>query len=141
VTGPVFLTGGSGFVGGALVRALLAEGREVRALARSDESADALATLGASVVRGDIDDHGALLGGMRGCSTVFHVAGLNAMCARDPAPMLHVNVDGAATVVRAAAAARVARVVHTSSATTIGERAGEVGREDTHHRGSFMSNY
>ena len=42
---------------------------------------------------------------------------------------------------RAAAAARVARVVHTSSATTIGERAGEIGREDTPHRGSFMSNY
>jgi dihydroflavonol-4-reductase len=141
VTGPVFLTGGSGFVGGALVKALLADGREVRALARSDESADGLAALGASVVRGDIGDHGALLGGMRGCNTVFHVAGVNAMCTRDPAPMLHVNVEGAAAVVRAAAAARVARVVHTSSATTIGERAGEVGREDTHHRGSFMSNY
>jgi dihydroflavonol-4-reductase len=141
VTGPVFLTGGSGFVGGALLRALLADGREVRALARSDESAEALAGLGASVVRGDIADHGALLGGMRGCGTVFHVAGVNAMCARDRRPILHANVEGAAAVVRAAAAARVARVVHTSSATTIGERAGEIGREDSPHRGTFMSDY
>ena len=78
---------------------------------------------------------------MRGCGTVFHVAGVNAMCVRDPAPMLRANVDGAAAVVRAAAAARVSRVVYTSSATTIGERTGEIGREDTPHRGTFMSNY
>ena len=93
------------------------------------------------VVRGDLFDHEALLRGMRGCGTVFHVAGANAMCARDPWPMLRVNVEGAAAVVRAAAAARVSRVVHTSSATTIGERTGRIGREDTLHRGTFLSNY
>jgi dihydroflavonol-4-reductase len=141
VGGAVFVTGGSGFVGGALTRRLLADGREVRALARSDRSADALASLGAVVVRGDLFDHGALLTGMRGCSSVFHVAGVNAMCARDARPMLRTNVEGAAAVVRAAAAAKVARVVHTSSAATIGEPAGQTGREDTPHRGSFLSAY
>jgi dihydroflavonol-4-reductase len=120
---------------------LIAEGRQVRALARSDVSAAALAELGAVVVRGALCDHEALLQGMRGCGTVFHIAGVNAMCVRDPGPMLRVNVDGAAAVVRAAAAARVSRVVYTSSATTIGERTGEIGREDTPHRGTFMSNY
>jgi dihydroflavonol-4-reductase len=141
MNGPVFLTGGSGFVGGAIARRLVADGREVRALARSDASADALAALGAVAVRGDLFDHGALLAGMRGCGTVFHVAGMNAMCVRDPATMLRTNVDGAAAVVRAAAAAKVARLVHTSSAATIGERTGEIGREDTMHRGSFISGY
>lgn len=139
--GPAFLTGGSGFVGGALLRRLLADGREVRALARSDETADALETAGAIVVRGDLLDHGALLSGMRGCATVFHVAGVNEMCARDPRPMLRANVEGSVAVVRAAAAARAARLVHTSSATTIGERHGEIGTEDTPHRGIFISNY
>ena len=128
-------------MGGALLGRLIAEGRQVRALARSDVSAAALAELGAVVVRGDLGVHEALLQGMRGCGTVFHVAGVNAMCMHDPGPMLRVNVDGAAAVVRAAAAARVSRVVYTSSATTIGERTGEIGREDTPHRGTFMSNY
>jgi len=100
-----------------------------------------MSALGAVIVRGDLFDHGALLAGMRGCGTVFHVAGVNAMCVRDPRPMLRVNVEGAAAVVRAAAAANVARFVHTSSATTIGEEAGQIGREDTPHRGWFMSNY
>jgi dihydroflavonol-4-reductase len=141
VSGPVFLTGGTGFVGGAVLRRLIADGREVRALARSDEGARALADLGTEVVRGDLFDHGAVLRGMRGCATVFHVAGVNVMCARDPGPMLRVNVDGACAVIRAAAAAKVARVVHTSSAATIGEGQGETGREDTPHRGTFLSNY
>ena len=141
MSGPVFLTGGSGFVGGALLRRLVADGREVRALARSEGSAEALAAVGAGIVRGDLFDHGALLAGMRGCRTVFHVAGVNAMCARDARPMLRVNIEGAAAVVRAAAAAKVARIVHTSSATTIGEEAGLTGREDTPHRGWFMSSY
>ncbi len=63
------------------------------------------------------------------------------MCARDPAPMhAHERRRGSRGRARGRAA-RVARVVYTSSATTIGERTGEIGREETPHRGSFMSNY
>ena len=51
MSGPVFLTGGSGFVGNALLRAVLADGREVRALARSEATAEALLALGATVVQ------------------------------------------------------------------------------------------
>lgn len=139
--GAVFLTGGSGFVGGALATRLIARGRQVHALARSDEREAELAGMGASVVRGDLFDHEALLKGMRGCATVFHVAGVNAMCVRDAAPMMRANVDGAVAVMRAAAAANVTRVVYTSSATTIGERMHEIGHERTQHRGTFNSNY
>jgi dihydroflavonol-4-reductase len=55
--------------------------------------------------------------------------------------MLRTNVDGTANVVRAAANAGVARVVVTSSAAAIGERRGTVGREDSPHRGSYLSAY
>lgn len=139
--GPAFLTGGSGFVGGALLRRLVEDGREVRALARSAEAATTVEAGGARPVLGSVFDHDALLEGMRGCETVFHVAGVNAMCGRDPAPMTRTNVDGSAAVVRAAGGAGVARVVFTSSAATIGEPAGVVGREDTPHRGRFLSAY
>jgi dihydroflavonol-4-reductase len=141
VNGPVFVTGGSGFVGGALIRGLVARGIEVRALARSAEAADAVGGLGAAPVLGDLEDARALEAGMRGCDVVFHAAGVNQMCTRDPAPMYRANVEGAGAVVRAGAAVGVDRIVHTSSASTIGEERGTIGHEDAPHRGSFLSHY
>jgi dihydroflavonol-4-reductase len=63
------------------------------------------------------------------------------MCPLDPRAMYRANVEGAATVVRAAARAAVERLVHTSSAATIGEPAGTIAGEDSPHRGSFLSHY
>lgn len=139
--GPAFLTGGSGFVGGALLRELIDHGREVRALARSAEAAAAIRADGGDPVRGDLFDEDVLVDGMRGCDAIFHVAGVNAMCLRDPTTMFRTNVDGSACVVRAASRAEVSRVVYTSSAATIGEHRGVIGTEDTPHRGSFLSAY
>jgi dihydroflavonol-4-reductase len=141
VTGPAFVTGASGFVGSAVVRHLVEAGRDVRALARSEDAARLVAAAGARPVRGDLFDMEALLTGMRGCATVFHLAGLSSACLRDPAPLVRTNVDGAANVARSAAAAGVRRLVHTSSAATIGEAKGAIGREDSPHRGSFLSQY
>ncbi|MBP1633092.1 MAG: NAD-dependent epimerase/dehydratase family protein [Acidobacteria bacterium] len=136
-----FLTGGTGFVGGALLRRLVAEGRAVRALARTPEGQDLVRSLGAEAVAGDLADGAALRRGMAGCRVAFHAAGVNAMCLPDPAPLYRANVDGAAGVVEAAAAAGVPRVVHTSSAVAVGEAAGLVATEATPHRGSYLSHY
>jgi dihydroflavonol-4-reductase len=141
VRGAAFVTGGSVFVGGALLRRLVEEGREVRALARSAEAAAAVTDAGARPVDGDVFDRTALVDAMRGCATVFHVAGVNAMCTRDPTSMIRTNVDGAAAVVRAAADAGVGRVIYTSSAATIGEPRGVAANEQTQHRGRFLSEY
>jgi dihydroflavonol-4-reductase len=137
----VFVTGGSGVVGGALVERLRARSDEVIALARSDAAAAALERRGARIVHGDLFDAEALARGMDGCQTVFHVAGVNSLCVEDPESMLRANVDGPPFVVRAAARAGVGRVVHTSSAATIGEPEGSVGCEDTPHRGWYLSIY
>ena len=136
-----FLTGGSGLIGGALARRLVARGDEVVALARSDAAERALAARGARVVRGDLLDEDALAAGMAGCALVYHVAGINTMCPSDPAALIHVNVRGAESAVRAAARAGVPRVVLTSSAAALGEAQGSVGREDSPHRGSYLSVY
>ena len=141
MTEPVLVTGGTGVVGRAVVRRLVADGRAVRALTRSKGSEDAAAALGAEVVRGDALDLGSLTEAMRGCSTVFHVAGVNAMCRRDPSDMIRTNVEGSSNAVRAAADAGVGRVVYTSSSSTIGEPRHTVGREDSPHRGSYLSAY
>jgi dihydroflavonol-4-reductase len=141
VSDPVLVTGGSGVVGRALVRRLVSEGRTVRALVRSDAAAGAVRALGAEPVAGDVLDPHAVATAARGCTSVFHAAGVNALCLRDPRSMLRVNVDGTANVVRGAAAAGARRIVHTSSASAIGEAPGEVGREDSRHRGWYLSGY
>lgn len=137
----VFLTGGSGVVGRVLVERLVARGDEVVALARSEAGEDVLRGLGAGVVRGSLLDEQGLARAMEGCELAFNVAGVNTLCVEDPGPMMRANVSAPPVVIRAAAQAGVARVVHTSSAATIGEPPGAVGREDTPHRGWFLSTY
>jgi nucleoside-diphosphate-sugar epimerase len=70
-----FVTGGSGFVGGPLIRRLVAQNVRVVALARSEAAAAVVVKLGAEACRGDLLDERAVTEGMRGCDTVFHVAG------------------------------------------------------------------
>src|SRR4051812_29915034 len=137
----VFVTGASGLVGGALLERLVQRGDHAVALARSDRAAEAVRARGAHVARGDVLDEEALVAGMVGCDVVFHVAGINTFCPPDPAPLFHVNVRGAETVVRAAARAHVGRVVNTSSAASLGEPHGTVGDERAPHRGAYLSTY
>lgn len=125
-------------MGGALLRRLVAEGRTVRALARSEQSAAVVAALGAEPVRGDLLQPGEWEQRLNGCGTVFHVAGEVAMCDRD---RLEVNLAGTRTIVAAAARAGVDRIVFTSSAATIGEAKGEVGSEATPPPRRFLSGY
>jgi dihydroflavonol-4-reductase len=128
-------------VGRPVVRALLARKRTVVALGRSVDARAHLEALGARPVAGDVCDEDSLVAGMRGCGVVFHVAGANAFCLADPGRLYDVNVSGSRAVVRAAQRVGIGRVVYTSSAAVIGERAGMVGREDTPHRGWFLSHY
>ena len=141
MNGSVLVTGGTGFLGGAIVERLLADGQRVKALARSEGSARTLRESGAELVRGDVLDLGALASAMDGCDVVYHAAGANAFCVRDPSPMFEVNVQGSQNVVRAAARAEVKRLVYTSSAATLGENKGTVGNEQSPHRGWFLSEY
>ncbi len=141
MTDAVFVTGGSGFLGRALVERLVARGERVVALGRSPDSRRVLEELGAEPIPGDMRDRGALTRAMRDCSIAFHLAGVNAFCVRDTSEMFEVNVSGSAAVVDAAARARVGRVVYTSSAASLGEAPGTVGDETSTHRGWFLSSY
>ena len=137
----VFLTGGSGLIGGALATRLGERGDEVVAMARSDSAERKLAAGGARVVRGDVLDEDAMAAGMASCAVAYHVAGINTMCPTDPAELFHVNVRGAEAAVRAAARAGASRVVLTSSAASLGEASGTVGSEASAHRGRYLSFY
>ena len=138
----IFVTGASGFIGGALAGRLLERGDEVVALARSDAAAETIAAHGVTeVVRGDVLDEDSLTRAMSGCDAAFHVAGVNSHCPQDPAVLLRVNVEGPVNAVRAAERAGLRRLVYTSSAASVGEAPGTVGDETTAHRGWYLSAY
>jgi len=137
----VALTGGSGVVGRPLVRHLIERGHQVQALAHSAGSALVLEQLGARPIIGDVLDQDSLHSLVAGTDRVFHVAGVNEMCSKDPEHMDRVNIEGTRNVVAASRAGGVGRLIHTSSAATIGERRGTVGSETSPHRGSYLSRY
>ncbi len=120
--GDVFVTGGSGFIGGALLRRLGDEGRRVRALARSPASAEAVERLGAEPVRGELADRASIAAGADGCSTAFHLAAhLGQWGARED--FVAGNVTGTENALAACRAAGVRRFVHcgTEAALLAGE--------------------
>ena len=73
----VFITGGTGLIGSAVVAELLGHGHTVLALARSDTSATAIKTAGAQTIRGDLADLGALRTGAAQADGVIHLAFAN----------------------------------------------------------------
>jgi nucleoside-diphosphate-sugar epimerase len=106
-----FVTGGSGFVGGALIRRLTGDGWTVRALARSDSAAAAVTEAGAEPVRGDLDDVAAMRAAAEGAD-VFHHAAAKVEDYGDPADYERVTVQGTKNALGAARDAGVRRFVH-----------------------------
>ena len=106
-----FVTGGSGFIGGALIERLRREGWDVRALARSDRAAERVHSLGAEPVMGDLDDRDSLRAGAEGCEVAFHAAA-KVEDWGDPADFERLNVRGTQNVIDACREAGVGRLVH-----------------------------
>lgn len=137
----VAVTGGTGVVGMAVLKLLISEGYQVRALVRGASGSDIVADLGATPVHGDLSDPQSLAQLVTDCEFVFNVAGVNEMCLRDASAMERVNIDGVRNVMEACRLGGVGRLIHTSSAVTLGEEKGTVGSEDSAHRGWFLSEY
>jgi|SRR5579875_300177 len=114
------VTGATGFVGSAVVRALLAQGYPVRALVRKGSDQRNLAGLSLELVEGDLADQTALARAVSGCRYVFHIAADYRLWVPDPAEMMRTNVEGTKNVMEAALAAGVERVVHCSSVAALG---------------------
>lgn len=135
------VTGGTGFVGGAVVRELLRRGHDVKVLARATSKTDPLEKLGVAIALGDILDGASILRALAGCDTLFHAAAIYEFWVQDRARLLQTEVEGSRNAMEAALAAGVKRVVYTSSGLVVGERKGETGTGDTVHRGYFLSPY
>ena len=127
---PVSLvTGGTGFVGNRLARALVDRGDTVRALVRDPAAAADLSALGVELVQGDMTDEASLRLAVEGADRVFHTAGVVGDWL-DRAQAVDVNVEGTRRLLAAAADAGVTRVVHVSSLSVLGTK---------HHHGTDES--
>jgi dihydroflavonol-4-reductase len=127
----VLVTGGNGFVGCHVVRALLDRGDRVRVLVRDGAECTALAGLDCALARGDLRDFDSVRRAVRGCEEVYHVAADYRLWVVDERPMYATNVDGTRHVITAAREAGVARIVHTSTVGALGIPHDGPGREDT----------
>ncbi|MFQ5678253.1 MAG: hopanoid-associated sugar epimerase [Gemmatimonadota bacterium] len=115
-----FLTGGTGFIGAHVARALLGRGAAVRCLVRPESRRDNLDGLGVEAVEGDLTDYRSLREAVEGCDAVFHCAADYRLWAPDPSELYRTNVQGTRNVLRAAAESGIESVVHTSSVGALG---------------------
>lgn len=140
----VFVTGGTGFIGGVIVRQLRDRSDEVACLVRNPEKGKAVAALGCELVAGDLSDEAALRAGMEGCDAVIHAAAMYevGIPAKQRPAMYEANVTGTERVMEAALAAKVPRIVYVSTCGVFGNTHGKVVDETYEHpQGSYTSYY
>lgn len=115
-----FVTGGTGFIGGAVVRRLLEAGHEVKALVRPGADTRQLDGLPVERVEGDLRNRESLRRGMAGCAWVFHVAALYSYWGYRWKDFEEANVEGTRRVLEMARDQGLKRVVYTSSIAALG---------------------
>ncbi len=139
----VFVTGGTGFIGGEVVRQLRARGDDVVCLVRSPEKGAPLTELGCELIAGDLSDEGALRGGMEGCDALVHAAAMYevGIPAKQHPAMWEANVAGTERTMNAALAAQVPRIVYVSTVGVFGNTHKEVVDESYEHPGKEFTSY
>ena len=127
----VFLTGGTGFIGGEVARRLRERGDAVRALVRDPARAAHLEALGCELFEGDLSDEARLAEGCRGAGAVVHCAAVYAVGVPESrrAELVDANVGGTERVLGAALSEGVPRAVYVSTVAVFGDTRGEVADE------------
>lgn len=136
-----FLTGATGFLGGALARQLRAAGHEVRALVRSPSAAGHLRADGVVLCPGDVTDRESLRASMAGVDGVFHVAGWYKLGIRDRAAATGINIDGTRNVIGVMRELGIPKGVYTSTLAVNSNTHGQVVDESHRFHGRHVSLY
>jgi dihydroflavonol-4-reductase len=127
---PALVAGATGFVGGHTIRALLAQGRPVRAMVRATSDLSSLEGLDVDLYYGDVSDQASLEAAMQGCGSVFYSVVDARSWLSDPSVLFRTNVDGLANAIAAAKNTGIKRFIFTSSMVTIGVKGKNGGPSD-----------
>ncbi len=139
----VFITGGTGFIGGEVVRQLRGRGDDVVCLVRTPAKATKLTELGCELVSGDLGDSDAIRSGMQGCDAAIHAAAMYEVgipTKQHPA-MYEANVRGTERALKAALEAKIGKVVYVSTCGIFGNTHGKTVDETYEHPGKEFSSY
>lgn len=136
-----FVTGGNGYIGSWLVKALVDEGHEVHVLVRNPDRAKHIAFKGVTFFKGDIQDRTSLEAGMNGCDGVFHMAAFAKVWAKDPKTFFDLNVEATNTVLDAAVKCGIKRTVVTSTGGVFGASISGIITEKSGRDLDFFNEY
>jgi dihydroflavonol-4-reductase len=139
----LFVTGGTGFIGGHLVRKLRERGDDVTCLVRDRARGRALEELGCELIEGDLNATSAIGAGMEGVDAAIHGAAIYevGIPKREHTPMYEANVLGTENVLRSALERRVPKVVYVSTVAAFGNTHGKVVDESYRHPGHDFTSY
>lgn len=135
------MTGATGFLGGSLVRQLLAADHEVVAIVRNPAKAADLRSKGVILIQGDVTEKESMRKAMEGCDGVFHVAGWYKLGAKNPSEGIAINVQGTRNVLELMQELQIPKGVYTSTLAVNSNTHGEVYDESFHFSGTHLSNY
>lgn len=112
----ILVTGGGGFLGGAIIRKLIQQGHEVRSFTRSRYAW--LDDIGVSQVHGDLADLSAVQAAVRGCDLVMHTAAKAGIWGK-PEEFYQTNVVGTQNILAACQAEKITKLVYTSTPSVV----------------------
>jgi len=137
----IFITGGTGYIGSHLVKALVARGYIVHALCRSENKAKQISGEGVEIFFGDLDKESKILEAMKGCDIVFHVAAIAKVWEKDSGRFYKINVEGTKNVLDAALECGVKRVIFTSTGGVYGASINGPLSESSVRQKDFFNEY
>lgn len=136
-----FVTGATGFVGGAVVRKLRAAGHDVVAVVRSPDKARDLAALGIDIRKGDVTDRESMRAPMTGVDGVFHIAGWYKVGTKDKAEGARINIDGTRNTLELMQELDIRKGVYTSTLAINSDTRGVEVDETYRFSGTHISEY
>ncbi|MFL2696197.1 MAG: NAD-dependent epimerase/dehydratase family protein [Candidatus Actinomarina sp.] len=138
----IFITGSSGVVGKPIFLKLINEGHNVFALTRNNKNEEFIWSNNGEVITGDLFSEN-IYSQLedKSIDAIFHVAGANQKCQKDPSLMHKTNIEGTKKMLELGNNLKIKKFIYTSSAVTLGEQKGKIGNENSDHRGSFLSDY
>ena len=137
----IFLTGGTGFIGGYLVEQLVKDGHTLTCLVRPTSNIKKLVERGAEMVEGTVTDKESMRNAMKDVDMVAHFAAIFEISYKDKKKMFDVNVNGTQNVFDLVKELEIPKAIYCSTEEALGHHGDKPINENTEHHGAFLTYY